>query len=229
MSAFNPMEGSTSQRITHTTSVMRTWLVALGIVSSLVAFEANAAVEAKPLQISETSFQCMTKMTKVRGFYVDNLLGNKSQTLAVAKSKKGGVYPPGSVVQVTPGEVMVKGQPGSSPVSKDWEFFELDVSPEGSKIRRRGFADVVNRFGGNCFACHVQAKPEWDMICEQSHGCQPVPVTHAMFTALQKSDPRCVPANPLTQADKDALAALQEVMKTLPMPKAETSAPVATN
>ncbi len=229
MSVFNPMEQITFQRTAHTKSLMRVWLVALGIASSLVAFEAHAAAAAKPVGVSETSFQCMTKMTKVRGFYVDNLLGNKSKTLAVAKSKKGGVYPPGSVVQLVPGEVMVKGQPGSSPATKDWEFFELDVSPEGSKIRRRGYADVVNRFGGNCFACHVQAKPEWDMICEQSHGCQPIPVNHAMFTALQKSDPRCVPANPLTQEDKDALVALQEVMKNLPMPKAESPAPVASN
>ena len=229
MSAFQPMDRSASQRITTTKSLRLAWLVALGIASALVAFEGHAAAAAKPVEVSETSFQCMTKMTKVRGFYIDNLLGNKRKTLAAANAKKGGVYPPGSVVQLVPGEVMVKGQPGSSPVTKDWEFFELDVSPEGSKIRKRGYADVVNRFGGNCFACHVQAKPEWDMICEQSHGCQPIPINHAMFTALQKSDPRCVPPNPLSQEDKDALAALQEVMKNLQLPKAESSAPAAMN
>ncbi len=229
MSAFNPMERSASKRITKPKSLRRTWLTLLGIASTLVMLAGQAAAAAKPVEVSETSFQCMTKMTKVRGFYIDNLLGNKRKTLAAANAKKGGVYPPGSVVQLVPGEVMVKGQPGSSPVTKDWEFFELDVSPEGSKIRKRGYADVVNRFGGNCFACHVQAKPEWDMICEQSHGCQPIPLNHAMFTALQKSDPRCVPPNPLSQEDKDALAALQEVMKNLQLPKAESSAPAATN
>jgi len=229
MFAIHSMERSTSSRITQAKSRRRAWPVALGLVATLIAFTGKAADAPKPVEISENSFQCVTKMTKVRGFYIDNLLGNKRKTLAVAKSKKGGVYPPGSVVQLVPTEVMVKGQPGSSPVTKDWEFFELDVSPEGSKIRHRGYADVVNRFGGNCFACHVQAKPEWDMICEQSHGCQPIPITHAMFTALQKSDPRCVPPNTLNQEDKDALAALQEVMKNLPMPKTEPSAPTATN
>ena len=231
MFAFHPLDRSASQRITHTQSLRRVWLVALGIASSLIAFDGQAAAAVKPVTVSdvnETSFRCMTQMTKVRGFYVDNLLGNKRKTLAAANAKKGGVYPPGSVVQLVPGEVMVKQLPGTSPATKDWEFFELDVSPEGSKIRKRGYADVVNRFGGNCFACHVLAKPEWDMICEQGHGCQPIPLTHAMFTALQKSDPRCVPPNPLSQADKDALAALQEVMKSLPMPKAEP-APTATN
>ena len=33
------------------------------------------------------------------------------------------------------------------------------------RLRRRGFADVINRFGGNCFGCHVAARPEWDSIC----------------------------------------------------------------
>ena len=229
MFAFHPLDRSASQRITNTQSLRRAWLVALGIASSLVAFDGQAAAAVKPVTVSETSFQCMTKMTKVRGFYVDNLLGNKRKTLAAANAKQGGVYPPGSVVQLVPGEVMVKGQPGTSPATKDWEFFELDVSPEGSKIRKRGYADVVNRFGGNCFACHVLAKPEWDMICEQGHGCQPIPLTHAMFTALQKSDPRCVPPNTLSQEDKDALTALQEVMKNLQLPKAESSAPAAMN
>ena len=220
MFAVHSMTQNASQRITKPKSLRLAWLVALGIASALVTFAGQAAAAAKPVEVSENSFQCMTRMTKVRGFYVDNLLGNKRKTIAVANAKKGGVYPPGSVVQLLPAEVMVKGQPGSSPVTKDWEFFELDVSPEGSKIRKRGYADVVNRFGGNCFACHVQAKPEWDMICEQSHGCQPIPINHAMFTALQKSDPRCVPANPLTRDDKDALAQLQEVLKNLPPPPA---------
>lgn len=229
MFAFHPLDRSASQRIMNTQSLRRAWLIALGIASSFVAFDGQAAAAVKSVTVSETSFRCMTQMTKVRGFYVDNLLGNKRKTLAAANAKKGGVYPPGSVVQLVPGEVMVKQQPGTSPATKDWEFFELDVSPEGSTIRKRGYADVVNRFGGNCFACHVQAKPEWDMICEQGHGCQPIPLTHAMFTALQQSDPRCVPPNPLSQEDKDALAALQDVMKNLQLPKAEPSAPIATN
>lgn len=81
-------------------------------------------------------------MTPVRGFYVDNLSGDLDATLAVANAADGGVYPPGSVVQLVPGEAMVKRAPGFSPVTNDWEFFELDTSPAGTEIRKRGFADV---------------------------------------------------------------------------------------
>jgi hypothetical protein len=44
---------------------------------------------------------------------------------------------------------------GASRAARDWEFFELDVSTEGSSIRHRRHADVVNRFGGNCLGCHA--------------------------------------------------------------------------
>ena len=74
------------------------------------------------------------------------------------------MYPPGSVVQLVPTEAMVKREPGFSPATGDWEFFELEVSASGSKIRTRGFADVNNRFGKNCFACHVPAREPWDFI-----------------------------------------------------------------
>lgn len=87
-------------------------------------------------------------------------------------------------------------------------FFELDATLEDGKIIKRGFVDVVNRFGGNCFACHVQARPEWDMVCETEHGCAPIPLTHAMKLAVQKSDPRSVPPSKLSDGDVAALGEL---------------------
>ena len=54
----------------------------------------------------------------------------------------------------------MKQEKSFNAATHDWEFFELNVSPEGSKIRTRGFVEV-NRFGGNCFGCHVKARPEW--------------------------------------------------------------------
>ena len=95
------------------------------------------------------------------------------------------------VVQLVPTEVMIKHGEGWNPATRDWEFFELDVSEEGSTIRNRGFVDVINRFGGNCFACHVKARPEWDLICEKDHGCDPVPLTPERILELQQTDPRC--------------------------------------
>jgi hypothetical protein len=84
--------------------------------------------------ITASSFRCVTKMTKVRHFYVDNLRGDLAATLAAANATAGAVYPPGSVIQLIPGEAMVKRDPGFSALTHDWEFFELDVSKEGTQI-----------------------------------------------------------------------------------------------
>ncbi|MBF7729445.1 hypothetical protein [Pseudomonas sp. N040] len=161
-----------------------------------VAVTLQAAETASSFKLDETSFRCMREMTPVRHFYVDNLAGNLQGTLAAANAPQGAVYPTGSVVQLVPTEVMVKRDPGFSPVTGDWEFFELEVSASGSKISTRGFAEVNNRFGKNCFGCHAPARQPWDFICEQGHGCEPIPVTHAMTGALQRSDPRCGAAEP---------------------------------
>ncbi len=149
------------------------------------------AESASQITVNESSFRCIRQMTPVRHFYVDNLQGNKEGTLAAANAPKGAIYPAGSVVQLVPTEAMVKREAGFSPPTGDWEFFELEVSSTGSKIHKRGFAEVNNRFGKNCFSCHVPAREPWDFICESGHGCEPIPIDHAMTGALQRSDPRC--------------------------------------
>ena len=146
---------------------------------------------APELVIAADAFRCLDDMTAVRHFFVDNLIGDLEATIAVAESTEGGVYPPGSVVQLVPTEVMVKHYPGWNAATRDWEFFELDVSAEGSSIRNRGFVDVVNKFGGNCFGCHIKAEPRFDLICEQDHGCDPIPITREMIAEVQAADPRC--------------------------------------
>lgn len=147
---------------------------------------------AEDMEISAETFGCISDMTPVRGFYVDNLLGALEATLAVANSAEGGTYPAGSVVQLVPSEVMVKRAAGWSPDTNDWEFIELEFPEGGSAIRTRGTTDVINRFGGNCLDCHQLAEPQWDMICESDHGCAPIPVTREQIVAIQKADPRCV-------------------------------------
>jgi hypothetical protein len=161
-------------------------MLLLSIALPLAAEEVESG-----LTVNATDFDCMLDMEPVRGFYVDNLIDGKlADTLSVANAGEG-EYPPGSVVQLVPGEVMVKHPKGYSAVTKDWEFFELDVSAEGTVIGKRGFADVINRFGGNCLGCHVKAKPEFDMICETGHGCDPIPLTAEITALLQKTDARC--------------------------------------
>jgi len=160
------------------------------------------------LEITEASFGCIRDMKAVRGFYVGNLLGDVDATVAAASAGEGGTYPVGSVVQLVPGEAMVKHPAGYDAATNDWEFFELDVKPgQPTKIRVRGTSQVVNQFGGNCLSCHAPAQQKWDMICEQTHGCLPIPVTPTMARAIQKTDPRCGPAE-LADDEKAALAQL---------------------
>ena len=210
---------------------MRIALVVSAAVSAIVALAACAAAPAeptapvaaaplsiappppqaaapKPLTVTEASFSCIRDLKPVRGFYVGNLLGDVEATVAAASAADGAVYPPGSIVQLVPGEAMVKHHPGFDAATNDWEFFELDVRPgQPTAIRVRGTTQVVNQFGGNCLECHAKAEPKWDMICEQTHGCLPIPVTPVMARAIQNTDPRCAPTA-LADDEKAALAQL---------------------
>jgi hypothetical protein len=185
-------------------------------LAALVTLAASLALPATPgmadgagklASIDAGTFGCIRDLKPVGRFYVGNLNGAVAETVAVASAKDGGTFPPGSVVQLVPTEVMIKREAGFNAETRDWEFFELDVSPEGSTIRRRGTAEVVNRFGGNCLECHAKAEARFDMVCSTDHGCDPIPLTDDMIRALQKTDPRC-PAVALSADEKTALEAL---------------------
>jgi hypothetical protein len=195
----------------HVTTALIALAAAISCGLALVGSAGRRQAAEADGQIDANSFRCIRKMTAVRHFYVDNLRGQLDATLAAANAPGGAVYPPGSVIQLVPGEAMVKRDKGFNAVTRDWEFFELDVSKEGTQIRKRGFADVVNRFGGNCFGCHVAARPEFDLVCESDHGCAPIPVTRAMIGALQRTDPRC-DNGPLSPDDAEALKQLNQIL-----------------
>jgi hypothetical protein len=198
----------------------RVWMAAAAIAASAALAGAGAlaqqvtpaAAVAAKVEVTDASFGCIRKLEPVRGFYVGNLNGDVAATLAAARAETGVTYPVGSIVQLVPTEAMVKREPGFNAATKDWEFFELDVSKEATKIRVRGATDVVNRFGGNCLTCHAQAKPEYDLICEQTHGCAPIPITPVMAKAIQNTDPRCEPMQ-LPPEQVEALKALAAFMR----------------
>jgi hypothetical protein len=209
-----------NQFLSPTTSVGRAlrkehpsnlWKNRLPAISCAITLLLYAGVGIAEDNIDAKSFHCITEMTQVRQFYVDNVLGNLDATLAVANSATGGTYPAGSVIQLIPGEAMVKLDRGSNSATHDWEFFQLDVSKDGTQIQKRGFAEVANR-SGSCLGCHVQARPQWDLVCEMDHGCAPIPVTRAMIGALQRTDPRCK-TQTISPEDADALKQLNELMK----------------
>lgn len=146
---------------------------------------------AEDLDMRPEDFTCILEWDKVRKFRITNLLGHLEEALAVAEDPAGGVYPVGTVIQLIPNEAMVKRAPGFAPDNSDWEFFALETATDGTTIMARGTTAVVNGFGGNCFDCHAKAEPQWDRLCEEGHGCDPLPFTPEQIEEVQQGDPRC--------------------------------------
>jgi mono/diheme cytochrome c family protein len=151
----------------------------------------TATADVRDVEATAESFVCLKNWEKVRGFYVSNLLGDVDASVAVASVPEGKTYPVGTVIQLVPNEAMVKRKPGFSPASADWEFFFLNTSASGTEIVQRGIGEVMNQFGGNCLSCHGKARPEFDFVCEQGHGCDPLPLPDSVIQTVQASDPRC--------------------------------------
>lgn len=151
---------------------------------------APTTTQVADVRVTAASFRSLKTMAPIRGFFVANLMGHLDATVAVARSRNGGVYPPGTLLQLVPQEAMVKHRAGWNRATNDWEFFSLDVSPTGTKILTRGVQQVVNRFGGNCASCHSAAKPQFDFVCEHGHGCARLPIGDNLIRAIQLADPR---------------------------------------
>ncbi len=83
------------------------------LLAATSGWAADPSAEPK-VKVGDDTFKCITGMTPVRHFYVDNQLGNLQGTLAVAE-KDSGDYPEGSVVQLVPTEVTIKQQRGFNP------------------------------------------------------------------------------------------------------------------
>jgi hypothetical protein len=49
---------------------------------------------------------------------------------------------------------------------------------------------VINSFGMNCADCHAMADPKFDMVCENDHGCDPLPIGRDVIEGVQGADPR---------------------------------------
>jgi len=154
--------------------------------------DGGTATTAAPedVEMQADDFVNLHDMTPVHGYFIDNQLGHLDEAIAVAEDPDGGTYPVGTVIQLVPQEAMVKRGPGFDAASNDWEFFSLDVTAAGTEILTRGGADVVNRFGGSCAACHGAAEPQFDFVCEDAHGCEPLPIGDDVIRGVQDADPR---------------------------------------
>jgi hypothetical protein len=150
----------------------------------------TTAVTGEDLVVDEDDLRNINLMTPIRGFFVDNLLGHLDEAVAIAEANEGGTYPVGTVIQLIPTEVMVKRAAGFSPATRDWEFLFVEATAEGTKILDRGTTNVINQFGLDCATCHQAADARFDMVCENDHGCDPLPIGRDIIDAVQAADPR---------------------------------------
>ena len=179
-----------------TTLALTATCIAIFVAISACGSDTKTAAKPKAPKPQEdfvmqaADFKNLHDMTAVRGFFVDNKLGHLKEAVAMATANKGGSYPVGTILQLVPQEAMIKRHKGFNAKTSDWEFFFLTTDATGTTIATRGADEVVNRFGGSCAACHSLAKGKFDMVCEKSHGCAPLPVGDDVFHAIQASDPR---------------------------------------
>jgi hypothetical protein len=148
------------------------------------------AAKVQDLVMTASAFRNIHAWTKVRDFYVGNLLGHLPEALAVARNPKGGTYPVGTIIQLIPTEAMVKRRSGWDAATHNWEFFSLSISGSGTRILSRGATSTVNFAHENCASCHDAAEPQFDETCDGNHGCAPLPLTPALIAGLQSRDPR---------------------------------------
>ena len=138
-------------------------------------------------------FECILNWDKVGKYRITNKLGHLDAALRAARSPTGGEFPTGTIIQIIPGEGMVKRRSGWNPSSNDWEFFRLRVRASGTEIIQRG-ANVRNpAHPAPCIDCHQQADPQWDFVCAEGHGCDLLPdfIDEQLIENRQQSDPRC--------------------------------------
>lgn len=152
---------------------------------------AHSAV-ADDVAVSEQTFDCILDWPAVRNTRIRHSDPEKlKEAMRIfGDSTPDTEYPVGTILQLVPFEAMVKHPREMFPKTNGWEFFALDVSAAGTKIRDRG-SNVVNLLQGvTCLSCHEPAS-RFDFVCEKRHGCAPIPLDDEKIREVQAADPRC--------------------------------------
>ena len=159
--------------------------VGLGLVMTCSAYAADVTV-------SEKSFTCIRDGHKIRNTYIRNSDPEKlKEAMRIFQNSVPDTeYPVGTFLQLVPFEVMVKHPREKFPKTNGWEFFALDLSEQGTKIRDRGDKVVNLSLGLPCLSCH-QPAAKFDFVCEKGHGCAPLPFDDHKIAEIQGTDPRC--------------------------------------
>jgi hypothetical protein len=151
-----------------------------------------SGASAQDIAVTEQTFGCILEWPKVRNTYFkhDDPKKLKEAMRIFRESVPDKEYPVGTILQLIPFEAMVKHPREKFPTTNGWEFFDLDVSKEGTKIKERGENVVNHSQGVTCLSCH-QPAAKFDFVCEKGHGCAPIPFDDEKIAAIQKTDLRC--------------------------------------
>jgi hypothetical protein len=147
---------------------------------------------ADDIAVSEQTFDCILGWPQIRNTRIKNSDPEKlKEAMRIFRdSIPDKEYPVGTIVQLVPFEAMVKHPRETFPKANGWEFFALDVSDAGTKIKDRGDNVVNLSLGLPCLSCH-QPAAKFDFVCEKGHGCAPIPFDDQKIAELQGADPRC--------------------------------------
>ena len=151
-----------------------------------------SSVLAEDIAVSEQTFGCILDWPKVRNTRMKHADPEKlKEAMRIFRdSIPDKEYPVGTILQLVPFEAMVKRPHEKFPKSNGWEFFALEVSEAGTKIRDRGDNVVNLLLGAPCLTCH-QPAARFDFVCEKGHGCAPLPIDDQKIAEFQKADLRC--------------------------------------
>ena len=162
-------------------------LLVVGLAFWMVSVASPADVS-----VSEQTFGCILDWPQVRNTRFKH--ANPQQLAEAMRIFRDSVpnteYPVGTILQLVPFEAMVKHPREKFPKTNGWEFFALDISAAGTRIRDRGDSVVNLSQGKTCLSCH-QPAARFDFVCEKGHGCAPIPFNDQAINALQQADARC--------------------------------------
>jgi len=169
------------------------WMCTRTLLVAGLGFSMLYGASAQDLTVSEQTFGCILDWPKVRNTRFKHADQEKlKEAMRIFRdSVPDKEYPVGTILQLVPFEAMVKHPREKFPKSNGWEFFALEVSEAGTKIRDRGEKVVNLSLGAPCLSCH-QPAAKFDFVCEKGHGCAPIPFDDQKIAELQKADLRCI-------------------------------------
>ena len=119
------------------------------LVVAGLGFSMLDSASAQDMTVSEQTFGCILDWPKVRNTRFEHSEPEKlKEAMRILRdSIPDKEYPIGTILQLVPFEAMVKHPREKFPNTNGWEFFALDVSEAGTKIRDRGETWSICRKG----------------------------------------------------------------------------------